>query len=76
MFEAKSKVLQQIMDLCDDALAEKGKSRGKPAVMAMSIEAEPKQEEESKEPVDEKKSEQESDLSPEDLKALLSQLEG
>jgi hypothetical protein len=69
MFDMKSKILEQIMDLADEAMMKKAAGKKKPAMMAMSVEAcAPKGEEK------EEKGESESDLSPEDLKTLLSQL--
>lgn len=70
MFEAKSKVLQQIMDLADEAIMKHAKGRKKPSMVAMTVEAEEPEKPESKEDA------KEPEVSSEDLRMLLSQLEG
>lgn len=72
MFDAKSKVLEQIMEMADEAMMKKAMGKKKPSMVAMSVEScAPKDEDEKKEAPE---GSDEPELTPEDLKTLLSQL--
>ncbi len=50
MFDAKSKVLEQIMEMADEAMMKKAMGKKKPSMVAMSVEScAPKDEDEKKE---------------------------
>jgi len=68
MLDAKAKILEHIMDMCDGAMVKKAQSKKAPAIAAISIEAE------KPEQLDEEERKEEPEISEDDLKALLSQL--